>query len=84
MNKQLIKKATHKIQLQSTIKSVSIIRVMALYILRIKYGWGKKRLTEFDNYFKEQFSMIGDYLTLADMENLLKDEADFEMTEVDG
>ena len=83
MNTQLIKKATAKIQLQAVKKSVSVIRVMTLYLLRIKYGWGNKRLTEFDNHFKDLFEMIGeDYVSLADMGMVLKDESDFEFDRI--
>lgn len=84
MNKNKLKKTTRQIQMQSTKKSVEIVRLLSLYILKRYFGFGKTRLERFDTYFVEQFMMYNrDYFNLVDIKQELLTESHYDVLPID-
>lgn len=56
-------------------KAFTMMLVLPLMVLRDKYGFGKKRLSEFIEYTLENYdSFEKGYVTLEDLQDTLKEE----------
>lgn len=71
-----IKQLENKASKEATEKAVNVMLLFPLLILRDKYGFGPKRLPEFQGHFQELWdSYTSGYLDLEDIALTLYEEA---------
>lgn len=64
-----------KTKKQATAKAVDIVTIFPALILRTKYGFGEKRLSEFLGHFKQMVEDYNNgYLDLQDAHQTIKEE----------
>lgn len=73
--KRYADQAAEKLKKQATDDAFIITLAVPLYVLRHKYGFGKKRLSEFLDHVLFQYECISsDHVTLTDMQKLILEE----------
>lgn len=66
----------------ATATAVRIVILFTLWILRIKYGFGEKRLREFREHFDDLFDSYNKgYITLPDIAQQLEKETNIRVDE---
>lgn len=78
--RQIAEKATEKAMADVTDIAFLTVLALPLYVLKVKYGFGKKRLSKFLDEVLYQYECISDdYVTLEDMRQFIKDETGVEV-----
>lgn len=79
----LTRKEVDKLKGDATSKAVEIVKLFPIWILRDKYGFGKKRITEFAEHYNELWDAYNKgYITLEDITNQLELETGLEYKDV--
>lgn len=79
----LTRKEVDKLKSDATSKAVEIVKLFPIWILRDKYGFGKKRITEFAEHYNELWDAYNKgYITLEDITNQLELETGLEYKDV--
>lgn len=78
--KKQVKKIKDKAYLEGQQEALNIVNMIPLIVLRDKYGFGKKRMTEYINYYLETIEAYNeDYLKLEDIVKVLKEEVGIDL-----
>lgn len=82
--RQIAEKATEKAMADVTDIAFLTVLALPLYVLKVKYGFGKKRLSKFMDEVLYQYECISqDYVTLEDMRGFIKDETGIEILDAE-
>jgi len=72
---QYAEKAANNLRQQAIDEAFIVTMAIPIYVLRHKYGFGKKRLSEFLDHVLFQYECISsDHVTLTDMQKLILEE----------
>lgn len=77
---QYAEKAANKLRQQAIDEAFIVTMAIPIYVLRHKYGFGKKRLTDFIEHMLFQYSCLdSDHVSIEDMRHLIKTETGIEV-----
>lgn len=77
---QYAEKAANNLRQQAIDEAFIVTMAIPIYVLRHKYGFGKKRLTDFIEHILFQYSCLdSDHVSIEDMRNLIKAETGIEV-----
>ena len=77
---QYAEKAANNLRQQAIDEAFIVTMAIPIYVLRHKYGFGKKRLTDFIEHILFQYSCLdSDHVSIEDMRHLIKAETGIEV-----